>query len=138
MNTEQEPIHSGFGETTTADEVIRGRDLKGKAVVVTGGHSGIGLETTRVLSTAGATIVIGARDLTKARQAVSQIKNVEIYETRSCGTRRKISPRISSMRHSHQQRWNYGDPAFAKQPRLRVAVGDQSPRSLSVDSGPLE
>ena len=80
MNTEQRPIHSGFGETTTADEVIRGRDLKGKAVVVTGGHSGIGLETTRVLSTAGATIVIGARDLTKARQAVSQIKNVEIYQ----------------------------------------------------------
>ena len=80
MNTEQKPIHSGFGETTTADEVIAGRNLTGKVVVITGGHSGIGLETTRVLSNAGATIVVGARDVTKAREAVSPIKNVEVYE----------------------------------------------------------
>jgi hypothetical protein len=50
MDTEQNPIHSGFGETTTTEEVIAGRDLTKKVVVVTGGHSGIGLETTRVLS----------------------------------------------------------------------------------------
>lgn len=80
MSTEQKPIHSGFGETTTADEVIAGRNLAGKVVVITGGHSGIGLETTKVLSNAGATIVIGARDVAKAREAVSQIKNVEVYE----------------------------------------------------------
>lgn len=57
MNTEQKPIHSGFGETTTADDVIAGRDLTGRVVVVTGGHAGIGLETTRVLSNADATII---------------------------------------------------------------------------------
>ena len=80
MDTEQKPIHSGFGEKTTASEVISGRDLTGKVVVITGGHSGIGLETTRVLAAAGTSIVIGARDVAKAREAVSQIKEVEVYE----------------------------------------------------------
>jgi NAD(P)-dependent dehydrogenase (short-subunit alcohol dehydrogenase family) len=80
MNTEQKAIQSGFGETTTAHEVIAGRDLTGKVVVITGGHSGIGLETTRVLASVGASIVSGARDVTKAKEAVSQIKDVEVYE----------------------------------------------------------
>src|SRR5215469_14931385 len=41
------PIGSGFGAASTAAEVIAGRDLAGKTVVVTGGYSGIGVETVR-------------------------------------------------------------------------------------------
>jgi hypothetical protein len=52
----QKPLNSGLGPTTTAVEALGGRNLSGKIAVVTGGYSGIGLETTRVLSEAGATV----------------------------------------------------------------------------------
>jgi len=76
--TEQKPLLSGFGPKTTAEEALAGRDLRGKVAIVTGGHAGLGLETTRVLSNAGATVVIGSRDLKKAQMAVAKMKNVEI------------------------------------------------------------
>lgn len=50
-----------FGFLTTADEVVDGVDLSGKTIIVTGGASGIGTETTRSLATAGAQVVIAAR-----------------------------------------------------------------------------
>ena len=78
MNTPQAPINSTFGFNSTADEVAAGIDLTGKVVVITGGHSGIGLETTRVLSGKGAKIIVGARDVEKATQSLAKIANVEI------------------------------------------------------------
>jgi NAD(P)-dependent dehydrogenase (short-subunit alcohol dehydrogenase family) len=78
MLTEQKPLPSGFGSETTAEEVLAGCNLRGKVAIVTGGHAGIGLETTRVLSNAGATVVIGSRDPQKARLAVAKMKNVEV------------------------------------------------------------
>ncbi len=80
MTTQQEPIQSGFGETSTASQVINGIDLNGKIIIVTGGHSGIGLETTKILSEAGATIIVGARDIAKAGQALAEVKNISIME----------------------------------------------------------
>ncbi len=78
MNTSQQPIHSGFNETSTATEVLSGIDLNGKVAIVTGGHSGIGLETTKALSGAGAKVIVGARDLATAGSALSEIKNVSV------------------------------------------------------------
>jgi hypothetical protein len=54
MKAEQKPLNSSFGSTSTAIEVIKGRDLRGKTAIVTGGHSGAGLETSKVLVSAGA------------------------------------------------------------------------------------
>ncbi|WP_315836167.1 oxidoreductase [Bradyrhizobium prioriisuperbiae] len=71
MPTSQHPIDSGFGAATTAQEVIVGSDLRGKTAIVTGGHSGIGLVTARVLASAGAHVVVPARDEVKARDALA-------------------------------------------------------------------
>jgi NAD(P)-dependent dehydrogenase (short-subunit alcohol dehydrogenase family) len=78
MLTQQTPIGSGFGASTTANEIIRGCDLSGKTAIVTGGYSGIGLETTRVLRSAGAKVIVPARDHDKASSALEGLDGVEI------------------------------------------------------------
>ncbi len=50
-------ITTPFGATSTAAEVIDGVDLTGRRAVVTGGASGIGLETARALASAGAAML---------------------------------------------------------------------------------
>jgi NAD(P)-dependent dehydrogenase (short-subunit alcohol dehydrogenase family) len=70
MSTSQAPIGSGFGAASTAREVIQGHDLSGKVAIVTGGYSGIGLETAQALASAGAKVIVPARDLDRARKAL--------------------------------------------------------------------
>ncbi|HEU5289122.1 MAG TPA: SDR family NAD(P)-dependent oxidoreductase [Cyclobacteriaceae bacterium] len=74
----QQPIGSGFNRTSTAADVIQGIDLTGKIAIVTGGNTGIGLETTKVLAAAGATVIVPARDLEKAKKNLHGIRNVEL------------------------------------------------------------
>jgi NAD(P)-dependent dehydrogenase (short-subunit alcohol dehydrogenase family) len=76
--TQQIPIGSGFSAASTAPDVIKGIDLSGKVAIVTGGYSGIGLETTRVLRSAGARVIVPARDHDKAATALEGIDGVEI------------------------------------------------------------
>lgn len=78
MNTAQQPIQSGFDACSTAQEVIKGIDLTGKTVIITGGYSGIGLETTKVLASAGAHVIIPARDIEKAGKNLTGIENFEL------------------------------------------------------------
>jgi NAD(P)-dependent dehydrogenase (short-subunit alcohol dehydrogenase family) len=80
MTTPQHKIGSGFGATSTADEVLAGIDLTGRLAIVTGGYSGIGLETTRALAKAGAHVVVPARRAESAREAVAGIPGVEVDE----------------------------------------------------------
>jgi len=76
--TAQTPLRSGFGPQTTAREVLAGCDLTAKIAIVTGGYSGVGLETTRALAEAGATVVVPARTPEKARTALAGIPRVEM------------------------------------------------------------
>src|SRR3954454_4471905 len=69
--TPQQPIGSGFGLRSTAAEVLAGIDLAGRQAIVTGGYSGLGLETVKALTAAGAQVVVPARRLDVARQALA-------------------------------------------------------------------
>ncbi|MER5467801.1 SDR family NAD(P)-dependent oxidoreductase [Streptomyces sp. NPDC002685] len=80
MSTAQHKIGSGFGARSTADDVLHGIDLSGKLAVVTGGYSGLGLETTRALAKAGARVVVPARRPATAREALEGIDGVETDE----------------------------------------------------------
>lgn len=69
--TPQRKIGSGFGRDSTAAEVIAGIDLSGKTAMVTGGYSGLGLETVRALASAGAAVVVPARRPEHARSVLA-------------------------------------------------------------------
>ncbi|MET0637299.1 MAG: SDR family NAD(P)-dependent oxidoreductase [Chitinophagaceae bacterium] len=66
-------IQTGFGFKSTADEVISGINLNGKRAIVTGGASGIGIETVRTLSKAGAMVTIAARNLEAALKHADEL-----------------------------------------------------------------
>lgn len=75
----QKPLGSGFNARSTAAEVAKGTDLTGKTAIVTGGYAGIGLETTRTLVAAGATVIVPARDVEKAKNNLAGTPNVHIH-----------------------------------------------------------
>lgn len=78
MTHQQRPLGTGFTAASTADEVLRGIDLTGKNVIVTGGHGRLGLETTRALAQAGASVTVAARNLESAERAIAGISRARV------------------------------------------------------------
>ena len=68
-------ITTKFGFSTTAAEVLEGVDLSGRTMIVTGGASGIGVETVRALAGAGAAVTIAARRPEAAEKVVAELKD---------------------------------------------------------------
>ncbi|PIC01581.1 SDR family NAD(P)-dependent oxidoreductase [Caulobacter sp. X] len=66
-------ITSPFGAKSTAREVVAGHDLSGKAAIVTGAATGIGVETARALAEAGAEVIIAARKPELGEEIANQI-----------------------------------------------------------------
>ena len=66
-------ITTPFTAQSTAAEVVAGIDLAGRRVIVTGGASGIGVETARALAGAGAEVTLAVRDTTAGERAAEDI-----------------------------------------------------------------
>ena len=66
-------ITTPFDFNSTASDVIEGIDLTGKRAVVTGGASGIGVETARALASSGASVVLAVRDLEAGARVAADI-----------------------------------------------------------------
>lgn len=70
---DQIPTDSGFPARTDGADVIKGIDLTGKTAIVTGGYSGIGLETVRALVDAGVNVIVPTRSREKAESNLADI-----------------------------------------------------------------
>jgi NAD(P)-dependent dehydrogenase (short-subunit alcohol dehydrogenase family) len=66
-------ITSDFGATSTAREVAAGHDLNGVTAIVTGGASGIGVETARALAEAGAEVTLAVRNTAAGEATAAEI-----------------------------------------------------------------
>ena len=73
MTASTERISTPFNAESTAAEVVTGIDLNGHRVIVTGGASGIGIETARALAGAGAEVTLGVRNLAARASAPPRI-----------------------------------------------------------------
>ncbi len=71
--SDQVPTQSPFHAKSTADEVLSDIDLTGKTAIVTGGYSGLGLETVRALAKKGVSVVVPVRSPEKAAEALAGI-----------------------------------------------------------------
>jgi len=102
MSDQQKPLGSGFGARTTAAQVLDGLDLAGKRAIVTGGHSGLGLETTKALAVAGVEVIVASRNPKAAHAATGGVVgvSVEALDLSDLDSVRALAERIlASSRH---------------------------------------
>ncbi|MCC9068181.1 oxidoreductase [Arthrobacter cryoconiti] len=78
MIVRQQPLATAFGYRTTATEVLSSSDLASKTAIVTGGYSGLGIETVKALTVAGAAVIVPARRPDAARAALAGLAGVTV------------------------------------------------------------
>tara|TARA_B100000902_G_scaffold222281_1_gene211211 strand:+ start:5964 stop:6944 length:981 start_codon:yes stop_codon:yes gene_type:complete len=81
ISENQKPIQSNFKAKSEPHQILEGVELHGKNAIVTGGYSGIGLETTRALKNSGARVIVPARRKDVATKALDGIiSDSDIYQ----------------------------------------------------------
>ena len=70
---DQIQVASPFNRKSTGKEVLADIDLSGNVAIVTGGYSGIGLETTRALAEKGAKVIVAGRSMQRAKENLAEL-----------------------------------------------------------------
>lgn len=68
-------VRQRFDSSTTALQVLHGKDLTGKLAIITGANSGIGFETAKSLAMHGCEVILACRNQKAAEDAVIRITN---------------------------------------------------------------
>lgn len=69
-----------FDETSTASDLLRGRDLSASYAIVTGANRGVGLEISKALACAGCTVILGCRNLKTSQAACDSLLRDRVIE----------------------------------------------------------
>lgn len=97
MTARMQPLDTGFGYRSTATDVLAGYDLAGRTAIVTGGYSGLGLETVKALTAAGVSVVVPARRRDAAEVALADLPNVRV-ETMDLGDLESVAAFAAGIR----------------------------------------
>jgi NAD(P)-dependent dehydrogenase (short-subunit alcohol dehydrogenase family) len=124
--TGQSPIPSGFGMRSTASDVIAGIDLSGKVALVTGGYSGLGLETVRAIAAAGAKVIVGARRPDAAAHDLAGIDGVTILKLDLSDPSSIDAFAVEVAAHTHRIDILINNAAIMANPLTRDARGYES------------
>lgn len=70
---DQNAVRQRFDASSTALQVLHGRDLNGKVAVITGANIGIGFETARSLALHGCEVIMAGRNKKVTEEAIERI-----------------------------------------------------------------
>uniref|UniRef100_A0A8V0XPM7 WW domain-containing oxidoreductase n=1 Tax=Gallus gallus TaxID=9031 RepID=A0A8V0XPM7_CHICK len=72
-NPAKPPTRQKYDGNSTAMEILQGRDLSGKVIIITGANSGIGFETAKSFALHGAYVILACRNMSRGNDAVQRI-----------------------------------------------------------------
>lgn len=110
------------GFYTTAEEALQGADLTGKVALVTGGNSGLGAETVRVLAGAGADVVLCSRSVAAGQAVADRIKAAAKPHTQGKPALGKITVVPLDLADLHSVQTFVQHPAVASLPSCHLLV----------------
>lgn len=99
----QQKINSGFHAKSEPSQVLSGVELAGKVAVVTGGYSGIGLETTRALLDCGAKVYVPVRTPAKASENLAGLSGDLVVDAMDLGDLASVKAYAASVAEREPQ-----------------------------------